>query len=109
MVNEKNTFEYISRVDEILEISKFMNSELVDKALDKIVHVVSNPDIPPQTASSLIVHLQAISSVCAMQASYYKNLNPGKAGSEEYKLKNLYFSLHESLNELTNALKYLCK
>jgi hypothetical protein len=110
MANEdKSVVEYISEVDELLEVSKFIHSEQVDQALGTIVKIVSKPDIPPQTAAYMIVKLQAISSICAVQASYYKNLNPGKAGSEEYQRKNMYFSLHEAINELCQALKYLCK
>jgi hypothetical protein len=106
---EKSIIEYISEVDELLSVSKFVGSEMVDKALSLIVKIMHKPDINPKVATIVIVELQAISSMCAIQASYYKNLNPGKAGSEEYKLKNMYFSLHEAINELVNALKYFVK
>ena len=106
---EKTVVEYISDIDELLEVSNFINSEQVDQALGTIVKIVQKPDIPPQAAAGLIVKLQAISSVCAVQAAYYKNLKPGKAGTEEYKRKNMYYSLHEAINELCQALKYLCR
>jgi hypothetical protein len=109
MEAEKTILEYISEVDELLEVSKFMQNDRVDEALSIVMKVITQPDIPQGIVAPTIVKLQGISSMCAIQASYYKNLNPGKVGTEEYKLKNLYFSLHEALNELTNALKYLCK
>jgi hypothetical protein len=106
---EKHIAEYISEVDELLEVSKFLHSEQIDEALGIIVKIINKPDIPPRVAVLTIQKLQAISSMCAIQAAYYKNLNPGKAGTEEYKRKNMYYSIHEALNELCAALKYLCK
>lgn len=108
--DDKSVLEYISKVDEILAVSDFIKSEQVDFALDTIIKIIEKRDaMPAQVAAQAIVQLQAISSMCAIQASYYKNLNPGKAGSREYQLKNMYFTLHEAINELCQALKYLCK
>lgn len=106
---EKTILEYISEVDELLTVSQFIGDDRVDEALAMIIKIINKPDIPQQVVAPAIVKLQAISSMCAIQASYYKNLNPGKVGTEEYKLKSLFFSLHEALNELCAALKYLCK
>lgn len=105
----KSILEYISDVDELLKVSEFIGSEQVDEALGLIVKIIQKPDIHPSAAQHAIVKLQAISSMCAIQASYYKNLVAPKAGTDPYKLKNLYFSLHEAINELCQALKYLCK
>lgn len=106
---DSSIYEYISKVDELLKISEFVGSEQVDMALDMLVKVISKPDIPPIVAAKAIVQLQAVSSMCALQASYYKNINPGKAGSKEYTLKNVYFSLAQALADLCQAMKYLCK
>jgi len=106
---DKSVLEYISEVDEILEVSKFIGNEQVDQALDTIVKIMHKPDIPPNAAAKLIVQLQAIASMCAIQASVYKNLKAGKAGSREYQLKNLYYSLEKAISELVAALKYLCR
>lgn len=107
--DEKHLAEYISEVDELLSVSEFLHSEQIDEALGTIVKIIHKPDIPPKVAVLTIQKLQAISSMCAIQAAYYKNLSPGKVGTEEYKRKNMYFSIHEALNELCAALKYLCK
>lgn len=107
--DEKNIFEYISEVDELLEVSKFFGDSKVDEAIGYIVKIIEKPDMPLQVAAALIVKLQAISSMCAVQAAYYKNLKPGKAGTEDYQRKNMFYSLHEAINELVAALKYLCR
>lgn len=107
--NQKTILEYISEVDELLEISNFIGKDFVDQALGTIVHILHKPDIPQSTVAPAIVKLQAISSLCAVQASYYRNLNPGKAGTEEYKRKTLYSDLNRALDGLVNSLKYLCK
>lgn len=109
MADEKTIAEYISEIDELLEVSTFMQSGQVDEALGTIVKIINKPDIPPQAATQIVVKLQAISAVCAVQAAYYKNITTGKAGSEEYKRKNMFYSLHEAINELVAALKYLCR
>jgi hypothetical protein len=103
---DKSILEYISEVDELLEVSKFLEDKQIDEALGLLVKLVQKPDIPGQVATKCIVQLQAISAICAMRASYYKNIVGPKAGTDEYRKKNLYFSLHEALNEVVAAVKY---
>ena len=102
----KSIFEYLSRVDELVHVSDFMESRHLDEAMNTIVKLVSKPDIPPQVAAQLIVQLQAISATCAIRAAYYKNFFSPKAGSDEYKKKNMFYTLHEAINEVVAALKY---
>lgn len=106
---DKSILEYISEVDEILEASQFVGNEQVDHALGTIVKIMHKPDIPPQSAAKLIVQLQAVASMCAVQASVHKNLRHAKAGSRDYQLKNLYYSLEAAISDLVAALKYLCR
>lgn len=107
--DDKSVLEYISEVDELLEASTFIGNGQVDEALGMIVKIMHKPDIPPQAASKLIVQLQSIASMCAIQASVHKNLRQAKAGSKDYQLKNLYYSLEKAISDLVAALKYLCK
>lgn len=109
MSEDKSIVEYISEVDELLEISNFLEDDKVDEALGTIVKIIHKPDIPGKVLAHVMVQLQAISSVCAMRASYYKNLSGARAGTEGAKKKNLFYSLHEAINELVAALKYLVK
>lgn len=106
IMSESSTLDIISKVDEFTSLSGVMNDDELDTALSAIVKLIMKPDIPPQAATQLIIQLQAISSKFAILATYYKNVAPGKAGTEEYTKKNVYFTMHECLNELVAALKY---
>lgn len=105
-MTDKSTLDLISEIDEFQRLSGMMEDGELDTALSAIVKLIMKPDIPPQAATQLIIQLQAISSKFAILATFYKNVEPGKAGTQEYKKKNVYFTMHECLNELVAALKY---
>lgn len=105
----KSVLEYISNVDEFIQLSGFMEDEQLDWVLDTVVKLSVKPDIPPKVATQLIVQLQAIASKCSVQAGYYKNVVSPKAGSPEYKKKGMLYTLADALENLVAALKYMCK
>lgn len=108
-MDKDEILELIDTVAELVTVNDFLGDEHAAEALALIVRIIQKPDIPIQTVAPAIVKLQAISSLCAVRASVYKNLTPGKAGTEEYKRKNMYYSLHEAMNELCAAMKYLIR
>lgn len=106
MNDEKTVLEAVSDIDEFMAISQTINDKDLDDALSIIIKLIMKPDIPPQAATQLIIKLQAISTKFAIMSTYYKSVAPGKPGTDEYKKKNIYITLHESINELVSALKY---
>ncbi len=106
---DKSVLEYVSEVTEFNDISEFMNDKDVDKALGYVVKLISKPEISVATAPRLIVELQALSAKFSMLAMYYTNIEPGKAGTEQAKRKNVYYKMNNMLNDLVAALKYMTK
>lgn len=101
--------DQVSKVDDILEMYSFLNDSEIDFALNKVVEWSQDPKIGPGQVALLVVQLQAIAAKAHLRASYYKNISKPKPGTEEYNLKNCYFTLHESINELVMALKILAR
>lgn len=109
MDEDKSILEYISNVDEFIQLADFMQDDQLEWALDMVVKLQMKPDIPPKVAIQLIVQLQAIASKCSVQAGYYKNIISPKAGSPEYKKKGMLYTLADAIENLVAALKYICK
>ncbi len=109
MPSDGSTLEYISKVDEFLELADFMKDPQLEEALDMVVKLQLKPDIPAKAATTLIVQLQAVATKCAIQASYLKNVVAPKAGTEEYKKKGMLYSISEALEQLVASLKYMCR
>ena len=105
-MSDDSILELVSKVDEFMELHNIFNDEDLDSALSTVVKLISKPDIPPQAALVLITKLQAIAVKFHIQASYYKNVLKPKINSIEYQKKNMYFTMHEALNDLVAALKY---
>lgn len=105
-MEKKSILELVSEVDEFVSISEIFDDEDLDIALGYIVRLIMKPDVPAQSAATLITQIQAISSKMSIIASYYKNVLKPAPGTKEYQKKNLCFTLAESLNNLVAALKY---
>lgn len=100
---DSTVLEHISKITEFNDMSNYMNDVDLDQALDLIIKLISKPDVPPGTAPSLIVKLQAISAKLAMQARYYTTF---EKGGENSKKKNTYYTAAEAIDKLVDALKY---
>ena len=105
----ESALEIISEIDEMCEVSDFLEDQDIDEAMSLIVRLIMNPDVSPQKAPPLIVKVTALSAKFQVMAATYTNLRKGKAGSDEYKKKNLYYSLADALEKLSNSLKYLVR
>ncbi len=105
-VEDKTILELISKVDEFVEMSELFDDRDMDVALSKVVRIVSNPDINPAAATTAIIHLQSLASKFRIQAAWLKNCAKPKPGDEDYKKKNMLFSMVEALEALVAALKY---
>jgi hypothetical protein len=106
VMDEKTILEYISDVDEFMEMHDQFDDRDLDVALSKIVRIIANPDINPAAATTAIIHLQGLSSKFYIQASYMKNVSKPKPGTEEYQKKNMFYAMATALDTLVAALKY---
>lgn len=107
---DKNPLEFISMVDEFVQLNEFMQDESLEEALDVLVKLYVKPNgIPPQKVASLIVQLQAWSAKFQLLAAIYKGLKKGPAGSEEARKKDIYFTCADIFDKLAQSVKYLAK
>lgn len=105
-MGDKTTIELISEVQEFADLHKFMEDDDVDKALEYVVKLIANPNIPGVAATRAILQLQAISAKCGILASYYTNVNKDR---EVAKRKNVYYSMRDAIDKLVDALKYTAR
>ena len=103
------SLEYLSEIQDLMDLNDFMDDAQVAEAMDLALKVLAKPDIPPATARLAMVKFQALSFKFKMMAQTYMTIKQGKAGSDENKKKNVYFSLSELCQEMTNTLKYLVR
>lgn len=102
-MSEEVTLEHISKVTEFNDLSAYMNDHDLDIALDYVVKLIAKPSIPPETAHTLIVQLQAISAKMGMMAAHYTNIE------RDSKKKNVYYSARDNIDRLVDALKYVAR
>lgn len=101
----KSEIELFNDIVEFNNTSRFMEDDQIDRALAVIVKAITSPDsLPPSQIPDLIVELQALASKFAVLATYYNGI--GKAGADEAKKKNMYYTMKDAVSDLVNALKY---
>jgi len=93
----------VSAVQELLALAEFMNDADLDKALEVVVKLIGNADVPIAKIPKLIVELQAISAKMQLMSAYYQNVNKNTAK------KNTYYSMYHALDKLVDAIKYLVR
>jgi hypothetical protein len=108
-LHNESLLEYISKVDELMEVNDFLKEDFVEVALSNLVKLAVKPDLPQHTARTLIVELQAISGIFSIKATYFSTLSRGKTGSLEFNSKNLYYTLAKVFEDMVSALKYQAK
>jgi hypothetical protein len=103
-MTEETTAEALNGVAEFAELSGYMDDPEFTKALEMIVKVMANPDIPPHKARSLIVWCDALAAKFAMLASFHAHVDKSDRAK-----KNMYFTGKESMQRMSDALKYIFK
>ncbi len=106
-MDKKTLLEDVSNIVELNDIYTFMNDPVVDEALDLVVRLSVKENVPPNVVPPLILKVKALSAQCAIKAKYYTVFE--KAGPDNSKKKNVYYTLHESLDAIANALKFVAK
>lgn len=113
-MGESNRFEnsdltaVLNVAQEYKEVSEFLTDDQVDRALILLVKLLRDPNGPSQIAiPGLIVELQAISTHCALKATYYQTI--GKSEPDSTHKKNLYYTFRDAFIKLTDSVKYMLK
>lgn len=96
-----------SSMKEFVKISETMEDPELDEALEYIIKLIEKPDIPPKTAVTVIVKLEALAAKFAFAQSYYKTF--GKAGTDERYKKDVYYTAREATVRLVDSLKYIVR
>ena len=104
-----NPLEYISTIQDLVDVSEFMDDEHLTEAMDLAVKCIAKPDLPPAVARKALMKMQGLSFVFRMQAVKYTYITKGKTGSEENVKNNTYFAAAEQCDKLAQTLKYLVK
>jgi len=100
--------EYVSQVTELNEISKYLQDDTLDEAMDFIIKTVMNQkDIPPTQIPKLIWKVSGISGVLKMKAKYYMLF--GKEDPEASRKKNVFLTCAEALDKIVDSMKYMAK
>jgi len=99
--------DILSSMKEFIKISETMNDPELDEALRYIVRLIEKPDIPPKSAVTVIVKLEALAAKFAFAQSYYKTF--GKVGTDERYKKDVYYTAREATVRLVDSLKYIVR
>lgn len=103
-MTEQTTAEILNDVAGFAEVAGYMDDPEFTKALEMIVKVMANPDIPPHKARSLIVWCDALAAKFSMLASYYAHIK-----RDDRAKKNMYFTGKDVMQRMSDALKYIFK
>lgn len=108
-MDEEEVLKRVSELDDLVEMFEILDSKEMDTALFNVVKLIQEPGIQSHTAARLITQLQAISALAQWRAANYTYINKAGAGTIEYKKKNAYYALYDSLDKLVAALKFNLK
>lgn len=94
----------LEEVNDLYNISEYMQDEDLTTALEFIAKIITKPNIPIQVATVEIVRLQAIAAKMAFKATWKVNVD-----KTEREKKNIYFTAAAEIDKLVQSLKYLTK
>jgi hypothetical protein len=94
----------LEQINDLWEISEYMEDEELTVALEFIAKVILKPDIPQQVITIELIKLQAISAKMAMRATYMANVDKSNRGK-----KNMYYTCAEQIDKVCQSLKYSLK
>jgi hypothetical protein len=94
----------LEQINDLYNISEYMNDQELTDALEFIAKIIMKPDIPAQVATVQIVRLQAIAAKMAMKATYMANVDKSDRAR-----KNLYYTAAAEIDKTVAALKFILK
>ena len=94
----------LEQVNDLYEISEYMQDEELSQALEFIAKIMLKPDIPLEVAKIEIVRMQAIAAKMQMKATFMANVDKSNRAK-----KNLYYSAAAEIDKVVAALKFILK
>lgn len=94
----------LEQINDLYEISEFMEDPELTQALEFIAKVIFKPDVPIQVVSTELVRMQAIAAKMAMRATWMANVDKSNRAK-----KNIYYTAAEQIDKVCSSLKYLTK
>jgi len=94
----------LEQVNDLYEISEYMQDEELSQALEFIAKIMLKPDIPLEVAKMQIVRMQAIAAKMQMKATWMANVDKSDRAK-----KNLYYSAAAEIDKVVAALKFILK
>jgi len=94
----------LEQINDLYEISEYMNDPELSMALEFIAKTIFKPDIPQNVISVELVRLQAIAAKMAMKATWMANVDKSDRAK-----KNMYFTCSEQINLFCQTMKYALK
>jgi len=108
-MNNENILETVNKITEINDLSEFLQDPDFDEVMELVIRLIMKPGVEPAMAQKLIVKMQALSTKYAVLAVTYSTILRDKAGTPNNYKKNIYHTLKEALDKLTDSLKYPAK
>lgn len=94
----------LEQINDLYEISEYMQDEELTTALEFIAKIILKPDVPVQVAQIEIVRLQAIAAKMQMKATYMANVDKSDRAK-----KNMYYTAAAEIDKTVAALKFILK
>jgi len=99
----------IELVEELHEVSQWLDDPDITEALKYVVKMIENPDVTPAIAAYMVTKLTGLSAKFSVNATYYKGRGSGgtgEAGKPTRHKKDMYYTLADVTLRLADALKY---
>lgn len=109
MTDKKTPLEYLSEVQDLVDLNDFIQDEDFGEALGLALKCIVKPDLPPAVAREALVQMEAYSFKFRMMGQVFMTIKKAPAGKPENMKKNVYFSVSEACHELAAALKYIVR
>lgn len=103
-INKEDLTELIVQVQEVNSISEKLMDDDINQTLGWVIRLINRPDVSVQTATPLIVKMEAYSVLFKLKAKNYIFID--KSDSEARLKKEFFMTLSESCSALAGALKY---
>jgi len=101
--------EYLSEIQDLIDLHEFMEDEHLAYAMNLALKVLAKPEEAAKKSATLVVKFEALAFKFGMMGQTYMTIKNGKAGTDENKKKNVYFSARDRCHEMSAALKYMAK
>lgn len=109
MENSEKGLIYLSNIQDLMDLSDFMDDPDFTEALELALKCIAKPDLPPANARRALMKMQGYAFMFRMKGQVYMTIKADKSGTDNNKRKNVYFSVSEQCNLMAQTLKYLMR